>query len=328
MRERESCSTGGDYSSLKVFQSRSSRFILERMSHILNDDIAGRLEEVARILAEQGANRFRVQAYHRAADALRVLPRPVSEIFAEKGLAGLEELPSVGESIARSIRDILVQGKLVMLDRLRGEHDPVALLTSVPGIGNAFARKLHDDLHIETLEDLEAAAHDGRLENVAGFGAKRLAGVRDSLAHRLGRIRKQPPATETPAAPAIAELLDVDAEYRRSAEEGRLKMIAPRRFNPAREAWLPVLHTTRGARHYTALFSNTARSHELGKTHDWVVLYFDGRGAEQQCTVITSEFGALKGMRIVRGREDECAEHYRRLGTLPPKMSARERRKN
>jgi DNA polymerase (family X) len=295
------------------------------MSHALNEDIAGRLDEVARILAEQGANRFRVQAYHRAAATLRTLPRPVSEIFAEKGLAGLEELPSVGDSIARAIRDILVHGRLVMLDRLRGEHDPVALLCSVPGIGKAFAGKLHDELGLETLEDLESAAHDGRLESVAGFGAKRLAGVRDSLAHRLGRIRKQTPEPATPDAPPVAELLDVDAEYLRGAAAGSLKTIAPRRFNPARESWLPVLHTTRGTRHYTALFSNTARAHELGTTRDWVVLYFDGRGAAQQCTVITAKFGALKGLRIVRGREDVCAEHYRLAGTLPQAAARRER---
>jgi len=76
----------------------------------VNEDIAGRLDEVARVLSEQGANRFRVQAYHQAAVVLRGLARPVSEIFAEEGLAGLEKLPGVGESIARSIRDLLRLG--------------------------------------------------------------------------------------------------------------------------------------------------------------------------------------------------------------------------
>ena len=47
------------------------------------------------------------------------------------------------------------------------------------------------------------------------------------------------------------------------------------RFNPTHEAWLPVLHTQRGQRHYTVLLSNTAHAHRLGKTHDWVVLYCD-----------------------------------------------------
>ena len=243
----------------------------------------------------------------------------MSEIFAGEGLAGLEKLPGVGESIARAIRDILRHGKLAMLDRLRGEHDPIALLTSVPGIGKALAWKLHDDLGLESLEALESAAHDGRLESVAGLGAKRLAGIRDSLAHRLGRIRQHQPAVTPPdetQEPPISELLDVDAEYRREAAAGTLKKIAPRRFNPTGEAWLPVLHTTRGKRHHTTLFSNTARAHELHKTRDWVVLYYDGRDGERQCTVITSEFGRLKGLRIVRGREDECEELYRERGTL------------
>ena len=281
----------------------------------LNEDIAGRLDEVAGILAEQGANRFRVQAYHQAAAVLRGLARPVSEIFVEEGIAGLEKLPGVGVSIARAIRDILRHGRLAMLDRLRGEHDPISLLTSVPGIGKALAWKLHDDLGLESLEELESAAHDGRLEKVPGLGAKRLAGIRDSLAHRLGSIRKPPPAE--PGEPTVAELLDVDGEYLREAAADRLKKIAPRRFNPVGEAWLPVLHTVRGQRHYTALFSNTAHAHELHKTRDWVVLYYDGRDGERRCTVITSEFGQLKGLRIVRGRESECEEHYHRHAQVP-----------
>lgn len=163
------------------------------------------------------------------------------------------------------------------------------------------------------VEGLEAAAHDGRLEGITGLGAKRLAGIRDSLGHRLGRIRRPPAPAPSPghppeaADPPVSELLDVDAEYRREAAARRLKTIAPRRFNPAGEAWLPVLHTTRGHRHYTALFSNTARAHALNKTGDWVVLYYDGPEGERQCTVITAEFGRLKGRRIVRGREAECA---------------------
>lgn len=226
----------------------------------------------------------------------------------------------MGESIARSIRDILQHGKLAMLDRLRGEHDPIALLTSVPGIGKAFAWKLHDNLGIETLEELEVAAHDNRLETLAGFGAKRIAGIRDSLAHRLGRVRRSPATSAESDEPSVAALLDVDREYRREAAGDTLKKIAPRRFNPTGEAWLPVLHTTRGKSHYTALLSNTPRAHQLHKTRDWVVLYCDGHQGERQCTVITSEFGRLKGKRIVRGREDECEEFYRQRGELQPRQ--------
>ena len=132
-----------------------------------------------------------------------------------------------------------------MLDRLRGEADAIALLTTVPGIGRVLAARLHDELGLETLADLEAAAHDGRLETLAGFGAKRLAGIRDSLAQRLGRVTIPPTATRPPS---VAELLDVDREYREKADAGQLQRITPRGFNPAGEAWLPVLHTRRRPR--------------------------------------------------------------------------------
>ena len=72
------------------------------------------------------------------------------------------------------------------------------------------------------------------------------------------------------------------------------------------------MHSSRDGRHYTALFSNTARAHEQGKTRDWVVLFCDNGDAEHRFTVITSEFGPLEGERIVAGREAECEKYYKR----------------
>jgi hypothetical protein len=108
----------------------------------------------------------------------------------------------------------------------------------------------------------------------------------------------------------VAELLDVDAEYREKAAAGELKRIAPRRLNPEGKAWLPVLHAQRGARHYTALFSNTPRAHRLGTTRDWVVLFLEHGAEEGQWTVVTAHGGPLDGRRVVRGRESDCAAHY------------------
>jgi predicted flap endonuclease-1-like 5' DNA nuclease len=274
----------------------------------LNDDIAGRLDEVARLLAAQGADPWRVRAYRRAAASVRRAPTPIDELFASGGMDALKRLPGVGDSIARGLREMVTHGRFPMLDRIRGDVDATAVLASVPGIGAALATRLHDDLGIETLADLEAAAHDGRLETVAGFGEKRLAGIRDSLAHRLGRVRR--PASGPPA--PVSELLDVDREYREKVAAGALPRIAPRRFNPGSEAWLPVLHTKRGVRSYTALYSNTARAHAAGKTRDWVVLYHDDGSHERQHTVITATRGPLRNRRVVAGREAECDLFYRR----------------
>ena len=269
----------------------------------INEQIAGRLEEAARLLRDQGADPYRVTAYVRAAASIRSSREPIDQIFRERGLDGLRELPRIGETLARAIRELIVHGRLPMLDRLRGEADPVALLASVPGIGRVLAERAHDELGLETLADLETAAHDGRLGTIAGFGAKRLTGIRDSLAHRLGRVQM---TMRTLAPPDIGELLDVDREYRQKAAADQLPRIAPRRFNPMHESWLPILHTRRGARRYTALFSNTARAHRAGKTRDWVVIYGDNGSGESRHTIITAAFGPLRGRRVVAGREDEC----------------------
>jgi DNA polymerase (family X) len=273
------------------------------MADPLNRQIADRLEEAAGLLRDQGADPYRVGAYLRAADTVRHWPISVRQVYLHRGIEGLEGMPGVGPAIARALRELVTRGRLPMIDRLRGELDPETVLASVPGVGPRLAARLHAELGIETLEGLEAAAHDGRLETIAGFGAKRLAGIRDSLAHRLGRVR----AAEAPhsAAPSVSELLAVDREYREKAEAGALPLIAPRRFNPTGAAWLPVLHTTRGPRRYTALFSNTAHAHRAGRTRDWVVLYVDDDAGERQYTVITATRGAHSGHRIVAGREHE-----------------------
>lgn len=290
------------------------------MAEIVNVKVARLLEETASILEDQGANPYRVQAYRNAAQTLLKLERPVTGILEAQGVDGLKELPAVGESIARFIRTAIETGRLPMLERLRGESEPELLLASVAGIGRKLAERLHRELDIDTLEELETAAHDGRLARLAGFGAKRIAGIVDSLATRLGRVRRPTAPARGPAAePVVAELLDVDREYREQAAAGTLRKIAPRRMNPGGEAWLPVLHTVRGPRHYTALYSNTPRAHQMGTTLDWVVLYYDADGGESQCTVITSQVGRLKGLRIVRGREAECERHYRSIRDRTPR---------
>jgi hypothetical protein len=133
--------------------------------------------------------------------------------------------------------------------------------------------------------------------------------MRAFLADRLGRRRLRP--RPQGIGPPIELLLAVDASYRAKAAAGALRKIAPKRFNASGEAWLPILHETHGNWSFTALFSNTQKAHQLNKTSDWVVIYsHDGASPEGQFTVVTETHGALKGRRVVRGREAECAKFY------------------
>ncbi len=277
-----------------------------------NEQLAGRLDEIAELLEGQGANPFRVRAYRTAAETLRALDRPVAEILQREGLGGLEQLPGVGRSLAYTIEQLVRTGRSARLERLRGLGAPEKLFATVPDIGPQLARQIRDQLGIGTLAELERAAHDGRLAQVPGMGPKRIQAVRESLAGRFRRRDRTKPVDrpEPSDEPPVGELLDIDQQYRLLAELGRLPRIAPRRFNPTQEAWLPVLHTQRGGRHYTALYSNTARAHELGVLRDWVVIYRDGPGGQGPWTVVTGRYGRLENRRIVGGREAECAAYY------------------
>ena len=292
-----------------------------------NQVVAERLREAADLLEQQGANPFRVRAYREAAHAVATRPDDLRELYERGGIEGLDALPGVGPRIATAIAEMLRTGRWAQLERLRGTLDPERLFRAVPGVGPVLARRIHDALHVDTLEALEAAAHDGRLAGVPGVGARRSVALRATLASMLGRASLRLRDLGAPE-PPVAILLDVDRQYLDAAAAGRLPRIAPRRFNPAGEAWLPILHTEREFWQLTALFSNTARAHELGTTRDWVVVYFhtDTRG-EGQRTVVTETRGVLAGQRVVRGREDECRTHYetarRSADRARPSMASR-----
>jgi len=276
----------------------------------LNQQIAMKLVQAADLLEQQGANPFRVSAYRRASETVSRLEQDIGELTETGGNAGLIALPNIGKGIASAIQELLTTGRWAQLERLRGTLDPVHLFQTVPGIGPKMAEQIHEALHIDTLEALETAAWDGRLDAVRGVGARRIAGIRNSLATLLGRARRRP-RMQASDGPGVKTLLEVDREYRLQAEQGKLPLIAPRRFNPEGRAWLPVLHTNRDEWHFTVMYSNTARAHELKRTHDWVVVYFyDDHHQEGQNTLVTESRGPLTGLRVVRGRELECREFY------------------
>lgn len=289
-----------------------------------NRDLARRLEEAASLLEQQEADGFRARAYRRAAEAIAAYPEDLGALVTGGGAAALLAIPGVGKGIAAALTEMLATGRWSQLDRLRGMLDPEALFATVPGVGEELARKIHAALAIDTLEALEAAAYDGRLAAVAGIGPRRLAAIRAGLAARLGRLRRRAPEPEA-LRPDVALLLEIDRGYREAAAAGTLPTIAPRRFNPDSSAWLPVQHVTRSGWHFTALYSNTARAHELGRTRDWVVLYYyDDDHLERQCTVVTEHGGELAGLRVVRGREAECRRHYASLAPAPGQRRAGE----
>ncbi|MGR8998398.1 MAG: helix-hairpin-helix domain-containing protein [Gammaproteobacteria bacterium] len=276
-----------------------------------NKEIASKFREIATLLNEQKANPFRVNAYLNAAKTIEKMAEPVEDLLKREGFSALLDIPGIGEGIARSINEFVVTGRMSRLESLQTGHDPIALFEQIPGIGPKSAHRIIETLHIGSLEALELAAHNGRLKKVPGFSTKKVELVQSWLAHVLGFRRPRPEPQQTIAEPPVGLLLKIDGQYRKKAVAGELPTIAPKRFNPSGEAWLPILHASRQGWHFTALYSNTARAHQLDRVKDWVVIFFyDDRHHEGQHTVVTETRGPATGRRVVRGREKECSDYY------------------
>jgi len=282
---------------------------------ITNERIADVLDRIADLLQVQEANFHKIRIYRSAANSVRAADKILADLAYKNDLESIKELPYIGEGIASTIAEFVKTGKSRLLNRLKGEICPEDIFIQVPAIGKHLAHRIAHKLDIHSLEELELAAYDGRLKQIEGFGPKRLQSVRMSLAGMLSgaaqrRIREPLSDEQLKNKPAVGIILAVDEEYRRKAISGRIKKIAPHRFNPEKEAWLPIMHTEKQGWFFTALYSNTARAHALGKVNDWVVIYFEKNEKEDQCTVVTETQGKLEGKRVVRGREMECLNYY------------------
>jgi DNA polymerase (family 10) len=139
---------------------------------VSNAEVARALREMALFL-EMDEVPFKPRAYEKAALAVDALDRPLGEIDAESGVAGIDELPDVGKGIAGKIHELLGTGRIAALERLRA-RTPVDLLglTAVEGLGPKGVRVLHEELGIRDLRGLERACRAGRVRELPHFGAK------------------------------------------------------------------------------------------------------------------------------------------------------------
>jgi DNA polymerase (family X) len=147
---------------------------------VRNGEIAEAFEELASLYELDGAVVYRVLAYRNAAKSIREAGVSVEDM-AREGKA--DELAGIGKTIAEKIAALLDTGSIPSADKLK-QRIPSGLIevTRIPGLGPKRARVLYEELGVESLDDLRQAAEDGRLKDVAGFGAKAEENVRLALA--------------------------------------------------------------------------------------------------------------------------------------------------
>ena len=134
------------------------------------DRVARILNEMGTILELRGENPFRSRAYHNAAQALKTLPGDLSEMVTE---GSLKQVPGIGDTLLDKITRLVTTGSLPEYESLRRDTPPglIALLR-VPGLGPKKIKALNDELGVEGLAGLKAAAESGRIAALKGFGGK------------------------------------------------------------------------------------------------------------------------------------------------------------
>jgi len=198
--------------------------------------VARVLREMADVLELQGANPFRIRAYRNAARTVEELPAPLTG-NARRDVAGLVELPGIGEDLAGKIAEIARTGSLRALRKESRDVPSGAIdLMRLPGIGPKRARLLAERLGVRSLDGLARAVRTGALRRVRGFGGRTEARLREALAAHLADANRTLRAHAAPYAEAIAaslralpgvERIEVAGSYRRARETvGDLDLVA------------------------------------------------------------------------------------------------------
>jgi DNA polymerase (family X) len=153
----------------------------------MNEQVAALLREYAELTVITGGDVFRVRNYEKAARSIRGWPEDIAQL----DLKALRAIPGVGASIAAKIAEFSQTGAIGALDELRAKIPPGVLeLTRVPGLGPRRAMQLSRELGVQSVDDLAAAIKAGRLDGLAGFGAKSEERIASGIeVYRQGRER-------------------------------------------------------------------------------------------------------------------------------------------
>ena len=191
-----------------------------------NADIAAVFEEIADLLEIQGENPFRVRAYRNAARTIGDLSREVATLT-EHG-EPLPKLPGIGADLAAKVEEIAASGTCELLQRLhRALPAAIGELLKIPGLGPKRVKALHDALDVTTVEQLTAAAREGRIRGIPGFGEKTELHILEALEARPGGGKRHKLATAAQYANALVAFLGrvpgvhaavVAGSYRRARE--------------------------------------------------------------------------------------------------------------
>ena len=146
-----------------------------------NRQVAQVLAQIADLLEIKGDNAFKVRAYRSAAETIATWPHAVSSL----GDVGLRAIPGIGKDLAARIKELATTGTLAYHQELLAQFPPTILdVLRLQGVGPKTVATLYSELNIRSVDELAAAAKDGRLRTLKGMGAKKEALILKAIAER------------------------------------------------------------------------------------------------------------------------------------------------
>jgi len=144
------------------------------------EEIAEVFREMARLLALKGESAFKIRADETGSEALYEIGDDLPSVVEEGRLRSID---GIGEALAQKIETLYADGRVELYERLKSEVPPGLLeMLDVPGLGASRIRRLHAELGIQTVDQLEAACRDGRLASLKGFGPRSAANLLAAIA--------------------------------------------------------------------------------------------------------------------------------------------------
>jgi DNA polymerase (family X) len=185
-----------------------------------NAQVAEQFDLLADLLELEGEQQFRVLAYRRAADTIRTSGSPIAQLAME-GKA--KDLPGIGQTIQSKIVQIVDKGEIEALTKRKASIPAgVADFLRIPALGPKTARRIWQDLGIETVDDLRKAAEAEQLRTLPGLGAKTEERILKALDEKPVEQRTLL-AVALPAVLAVVEVLREHEAANEVSEAGSVR---------------------------------------------------------------------------------------------------------
>ncbi len=310
-----------------------------------NQEMAEQFEALADLLEIKGENPFKIRAYRNAA---RILGDHAVEMATELAAGrDLTEIPGIGKELAAKIATMVETGQLPALEKIRAEFPPtVPDLLKLPGLGPKRVRHLLDELKVSSLDELAAAAREGRIRDLPGFGPKLEASLLEAVTKRMDTTVRHLRAKTVPVVERIESVLKalpgvsqvaVAGSYRRGRDTvGDLDFLAvaadPASVMDAFTSQPDIARVlAHGETKGSVLFKSGLQADlRLVEAHSFgaALHYFTGSQAHniatrrraQEMGLKQNEYGVFRGDDVVAGKTEEDVYEAIGLPWIPPEL--------